>query len=340
MNGDTMEPLFKVRGLKAYMNMKDGLVKIVDGVDFDVGKGETVGLVGETGGGKTVSALAMLGILQPIGKGKPLWKIEGEVWFEGKDLMKLQPEEMKAIRRTRMAFIPQNPIPSLHPLDVIGYQTGESVEEGEEVQRDKVWKLVVEHLGKVEIRDAKQRYYDFRHQFSGGEAQRVLIAMALVRGPSLLIADEPTSSLDVTVQRQVLQLLKAMKEQFKLSMLLITHSLGVVAEMADRVYVMYSGKIVERGDVKQIFSEPMHPYSIGLLASVPRIDAKRGSFEFEGIPGDPPNPLYPIAGCKFHPRCRYAQPFCSQTEPPLLEIEPGHWAACLRLDEIRALRKT
>jgi len=144
----------------------------------------------------------------------------------------------------------------------------------------------------------------------------------------------------VTVQRQVLQLLKAMKEHFKLSMLLITHCLGVMAEMADYVYVMYSGKIIERGDVKEVFGEPMHPYSRGLLASIPRIDAKRGSFEFEGIPGDPPNPLYPISGCKFHPRCKYAQPFCSETEPPLVEIKPKHGAACLRLDEIRALQKT
>jgi len=334
-----MEPILRVRNLKAYLHMKDHPIKIIDGVDFDINKGETVGLVGETGAGKTVSALAILGILQPIGKGKPLWNIEGEIWFKGKDLMKLSPEEIKEIRRTKIAFIPQNPVPSLHPVDIIGYQTGEAIEEGEEVERAKVWKVVVEHLGKVEISDADKRYYHFRHQFSGGEAQRILIAMALVRNPSLLIADEPTSSLDVTVQRQVLQLLKALKEQFSLSMLLITHDLGVIAEMSDYVYVMYAGKMIEHGDVKAIFGKPLHPYTRGLLSAFPRVDMERGSFEFEGIPGDPPNPLYPISGCKFHPRCRHAQPFCSEKEPQLVEIEPKHWAACLRLDEIRALQR-
>ncbi len=160
--------------------------------------------------------------------------------------------------------------------------------------------------------------------------------MALIRNPSLLIADEPTSSLDVTVQRQILQLLKAMKEKFGLSMLLITHDLGVIAEMSDYVYVMYAGKIVEHANVKTIFKRPIHPYTRGLLASVPRIDVEKGFFEFEGLPGDPPNPLYPIPGCKFHPRCKYAKVFCGDTEPQLVEIEPNHYIACLRAEEIRS----
>lgn len=330
-----MRPLLSVKNLKAYMYGKEDMVKIVDGVNLTIRRGETVGLVGETGAGKTVTSLSILRILQPIGKGKPLWKIEGKVLFEGRDLFKLPLDEMRLIRGTEISFIPQNPIPSLHPMDVVGSQTGEPLTEHEEAKLKEVREVVVHHLGKVEISDAKKRYYHFRDQFSGGEGQRILIAMALIRNPSLLIADEPTSSLDVTVQRQILQLLKAMKEKFGLSMLLITHDLGVIAEMSDYVYVMYAGKIVEHADVQTIFKRPIHPYTRGLLASVPRIDVEKGFFEFEGLPGDPPNPLYPIPGCKFHPRCRYAKVFCGDTEPQLVEIEPNHYVACLRADEIR-----
>ena len=326
--------LLRVRNLKAYFRGTEKLTKIVDGVDIEINEGETVGLVGETGAGKTVTALSILGILQPLGKGKPLWKIEGEALFKGKDLMKLTQEEIRELRGKEIAFIPQNPIPSLHPIDYIGSQTGEVVEEHEAEKRAKVRSLVVEHLGKVEISDAEKRYFHFRNQFSGGEGQRILIAMALIRDPSLLIADEPTSSLDVTVQRQVLQLLKALKKQFSLSMLLITHNLGVVAEMSDYVYVMYGGKIIEHADVKTIFYEPRHPYTRGLLATLPRIDVEKGLFKFEGIPGDPPNPLYPILGCKFHPRCRHAKTICREKEPQLAEFEPKHWVACLRVHEI------
>lgn len=326
--------LLNVRKLRVYFNAKEGTIKIVDGIDLRIREGETVGLVGETGAGKTVTALSILGILQPIGKGRPLWRIEGEVFFKGKSLFKRSKEEMRAIRGTDISFIPQNPIPSLHPIDVIGYQTGEAVEEHEEIERKKIMNIVVEHLGKVEIADAQKRYYDFRDQFSGGEGQRILIAMALIRNPSLLLADEPTSSLDVTVQRQVLQLLKAVKKHFDLSMLLITHNLAVVAEMSDYVYVMYAGKIVEHGDVMTIFNKPLHPYTRGLLASMPRLHAKKGSFSFGGIPGEPPNPLYPISGCKFHPRCRHADAACSTKEPELIEIEPKHSVACLQTDAL------
>jgi len=333
-----MRPLLSVKNLKAYMYGKEGMIKIVDGVNIDIMRGKTVGLVGETGAGKTVTALSILGILQPIGKGKPLWRIEGEVLFEGRDLLKLPPQELRLLRGTEIAFIPQNPIPSLHPMDIIGSQTGETLTEIEEAKLREVRELVVTHLGKVEISDAKKRYYHFRNQFSGGEGQRILIAMALIRNPSLLIADEPTSSLDVTVQRQILQLLKAMKRKFNLSMLLITHDLGVIAEMSDYVYIMYAGKILEHADVKTIFKKPVHPYTIGLLASVPRIDVRKGLFEFEGLSGEPPNPLYPIPGCKFHPRCKYAKSFCADTEPQLREIEPNHFVACLRADEIRSMK--
>jgi len=341
--GNAMEPLLSVKNLRAYLNAKEGPVKIVDGVDLNINTGETVGLVGETGAGKTVTALSILGILQPFWEGKPLWKIEGEVIYKGKNLMELTKEEVSAIRGKEIALITQNPIPSLNPVDIIGYQTGEGVEtrkmlevedELDQRQRKEIMDLVVEYLGKVEISDAKKRAHHFRHQFSGGEGQRILMAMALVRNPKLLIADEPTSALDVTVQRQILELLKAMKERFKLAMLLITHNLGVIAEMCDYVYVIYAGKILEHGEVTAIFKEPLHPFTRGLIATIPSLDLHAGAFKFEGIPGEPPNPLYPISGCKFHPRCRYAKPTCGEKEPQLTEIKPKHSVACLRIDEI------
>lgn len=333
-----MKPLLSAKNIRVSKRTNGDLVKIVDGVNLTIGSGETIGLVGETGAGKTVTAFAVLGILQPIGEAKPLWKVEGEVLFKGRDLMKLSKEEIRKIRGTQISLITQNPIASLHPLDMIGYQTGETLEEYKKAESEKIMKLVIEHLGKVEIADAKERSRDFRHQFSGGEGQRILLAMALIRNPSLLVADEPTSSLDVTVQRQILELLKAMKRHFGLSMLLITHNLGVVAEMADRVYVMYAGEIVEHSDVNAIFHKPLHPFTRGLLAAIPRID--RDFFAFEGISGEPPSPPYQISGCKFHPRCKYAQSVCSQKVPELIEIEPKHFVACLRVDAIRSLKKS
>jgi len=328
------KPLLQVKNLKAYLIGKEGLIKIVDGVNLEVFEGETLGLVGETGAGKTVTALSMLRILQPLGEGRPLWKVEGNVLFKDKNLMKLSKEEMAKVRGKEIAWIPQNPIPSLHPIEMIGLQTGEAVEAHQDLETMKIKKMVVDHLGKVEIADAKDRYYGFREEFSGGEGQRILIAMSLIRNPSLLIADEPTYSLDVTVQRQVLELLKAMKKEFNLAMLLITHNLGIIAEMSDHVAVMYAGKIMEYGDVITIFKEPKHPYTRGLLAAVPNIHTSKGLFKLEGIPGEHPDPRYPIPGCKFHPRCKYAKPICSKTEPEIIEIEPGHSVACLRVNEL------
>ena len=328
------KPLLQVKNLRAYLHSKEGMIKIVDGIDLKIFEGETLGLVGETGAGKTVTALAILGILQPLGEGRPLWKIEGDVLLKGKDLMKLSKEQMTKIRGTGIAWIPQNPIPSLHPIDMVGHQTGEGVEFHRDLETSRIREMVIEHLGKVEIADAEKRYHGFREEFSGGEGQRILIAMSLIRNPSLLVADEPTHSLDVTVQRQVLELLKAMKKEFSLSMLLITHNLGVIAEMSDHVAVMYAGKIMEYGDVVTIFKEPKHPYTRGLLAAVPSIHTKKALFKFEGIPGEHPDPRYPIPGCKFHLRCKYAKPICSKREPEMIEIEPGHLVACLRVNEL------
>ena len=324
--------LLHVKNLNLSFYGKEQMLKIVDGIDLKIHEGETIGLIGETGAGKTVTARSILSILQPLGKGKPLWKIEGEVLYKGKDLLKLSSEELRQMRGNEISMIFQNPIPSLHPMDIVGYQTGESVEAHEDVESQRLRKMVEGYLGKVEIADAKKRYDNFRDQFSGGEAQRILIAMALIYNPSLLIGDEPTSSLDVTVQRQVLNLLKKIKEKFNLSMLLITHNLAVVAEMADYVYVMYAGRIMEHSDVITIFRKPKHPYTMGLLSSVPRLDSD--FFEFGGIPGEPPSPPYDIPGCIFHPRCRYAKPVCSEKKPELREIEPNHWVACLLVNTI------
>ncbi|UCG44845.1 MAG: ABC transporter ATP-binding protein [Candidatus Bathyarchaeota archaeon] len=332
-----MKLLLDAKNIRVLKRTNGDLMEIVDGVNLTINEGETVGLVGETGAGKTITAFSVLGILQPIGEAKPLWKVEGEVLFKGKDLLRLSKDEMRQIRGNEISLITQNPIASLHPLDMIGYQTGETLDEYKKAEFDEIMRLVVEHLGKVEIADAKERSSDFRHQFSGGEGQRILLAMALIRNPSLLVADEPTSSLDVTVQRQILELLKAMKKHFNLAMLLITHNLGVVAEMADRVYVMYAGEIVEHSDVTTIFKKPLHPFTRGLLGSVPRIDSD--FFAFEGISGDPPRPPYRISGCKFHPRCKYATPSCKQESPELAETDSKHFVACLRVDEIRNLKK-
>ena len=324
--------LLHVKNLNLSLYGKEDMVKIVDGVDLKVHEGETVGLIGETAAGKTVTARSLMGILQPLGKGKPLWRIEGEALYKGKDLLKMSPEELRRLRGNEISMIFQHPVASLHPMDIIGYQTGEPVEAHEDVENQRLRKMVESYLGKVQIADAKKRYDSYRNQFSGGEAQRILIAMALIYGPSLLIADEPTSSLDVTVQRQVLDLLKKIKEEFNLSMLLITHDLAVIAEMSDYVYVMYAGRIMEHGDVVTIYKKPKHPYTRGLLSATPRIDSD--FFEFGGIPGEPPTPPYNISGCIFHPRCKYAKPICREKEPELRKIEPEHYVLCHRAHEI------
>jgi len=324
--------LLHLKNLSLSLYGEESLMKVVDGIDLKVHEGETVGLIGETGAGKTVTARSIMGILQPIGKGKPLWKIEGEVLYKGKDLLKASSEELRRMRGNEVSMIFQHPVASLHPLDIIGYQTGEPVEAHEDVEMQRLRNMVEGYLGKVQISDAKKRYDSYRNQFSGGEAQRILIAMALIYNPSLLIADEPTSSLDVTVQRQVLDLLKRIKEEFNLAMLLITHDLAVIAEMSDRVYVMYAGRIMEYGDVMSIFKRPKHPYTRGLLSSVPRIDSE--FFEFGGIPGEPPNLPYDISGCIFHPRCKYAESVCFEKEPEIGEIELEHYVSCHRAHEI------
>jgi len=324
--------LLHVKNLNISLFTREDSIKIVDGVELKIHEGESVGLIGPTATGKTVTAKAILGILQPPGKAKPDWKIEGEVLYKGRDLFKISEDEFRELRGNELSMIFQKPTSSLHPIQVIGSQTGEPVEVHEDIKRQRLRGMVLDYLGKVELPDAKTRFNFFRHQFSGGEAQRIMIAMALICNPSLLIADEPTSDLDVTVQRQVLELLKKAKKEFGLSMLFITHDLGVIAEMSDYVYVMYAGRIIEHGDVYTIFKEPRHPYTRGLLRSIPRIDADY--FEMKGIRGEPPQPPYNIPGCVFHPRCEHMKEYCKGNIPAMEEVEPGHYVACLRAKEI------
>ena len=324
--------LLNVKNLSVAFLGKAGQTEIVEGVNLRVHEGETVGLVGPTASGKTVTAKAVLGLLRPLGAGKPLWRVEGEVLYKGRDLLNLSKPELRKLRGSELSMISQSPVGSLNPILMIGDQTGESKEAHEEVERQRLKAIVLDYLGKVELPDAKARYNFFRDQFSGGEAQRINIASALICNPSLLVADEPTSNLDVTVQRQVLELLNRLKAEFGLATLLITHDLGIIAELSDYVYVIYAGRILEHGDVRTIFKRPRHPYTHALLNAVPRMD--RPPSRLEEMRGDPPVPPYDIPGCVFHPRCNYVKDRCREKAPSLEEFEPGHCVSCLRMNEI------
>lgn len=356
--------LLRVNNLKTYFNVVQrtedfhpvqATVKAVDGVSFNINEGTTLGLVGESGCGKTTVALSILNLIPYISKTKPIdyvhpdgilsdakslaYKqvtaeagiVEGEILYKGKDLLKMSQEEIRQIRGKEISMIFQNPIPSLHPMEVIGHQVGEAVTAHDDAKLNTLRKLVFEYLGKVELKDADKRSKNAPHLFSGGEGQRIMVAMALIAGPSLLIADEPVKSLDVIVQRQVIELLRQIKKRFGFSMLLITHDFAVAAELSDYIAFMYAGKIVEYSDVVSVYKYPMHPYTRGLLASVPRIDVRR---ELHGIRGEPPNPLEHILGCKFNPRCDYVIDKCKQEEPTLSEVKPGHSCACFRASEL------
>jgi len=336
--------LLHVRDLKTYFYRAEGTVKAVDDISLQIKEGTTLGLAGESGCGKTTVAMSILNLIPHLFKAEGSQTknvalrgeiVGGEIWYKGKDLLKLSQEEVRHIRGKEIAMIFQNPIPAMNPIETIGFQMGEAVTAHDQTRREKLRQLVFDYLGKVELKDVEKRYKHNPHMFSGGEGQRIMVAMALINGPSLLIADEPTKSLDVIVQRQVLTLLREMKNQFNLSMLLITHDPAIIAEVSDYVAIMYNGKIMEQSDVVSIFKTPKHPYTQGLLASVPRLYGKKGERGFpRGLRGEPPNPLVEISGCKFHPRCPYATNACRQEEPPLIEAKPGHIVACIRVDEI------
>jgi peptide/nickel transport system ATP-binding protein len=320
------EPILRIRGLKTHFSTDDGMVRAVDGVDIDINAGETVGIVGESGCGKTVTAMSVLKLIaMPPGK-----FVDGQILWRGRDLIPLSKEEMNKIRAREIAIVFQEPMTSLNPVYTVGEQIAEVVRRHEKVSGKEAMDRAAEMLRLVQIPNATARVNDYPHQFSGGMRQRVMIAMALSLNPQLLIADEPTTALDVTIQAQILDLLTEMKERLGMAVMLITHAMGVVAETTQRVVVMYAGKVVEEAPVRDLFAKPMHPYTQGLIRSIPRLDrAGRAKERLEAIPGTVPNMLMPPPGCRFAQRCKMARPDCLKEIPPLREIEPGHKVACV-----------
>ena len=320
------EPILQIKGLKTHFATDDGWVRAVDGVDIAIGAGETVGVVGESGCGKTVTAMSVMKLL-PMPPGKI---VEGQVLWRGRDLVPLGKEEMNKIRAKEIAYVFQEPMTSLNPVYTVGEQIAEVVRRHERVTRKDAMDRAVEMLRLVQIPNAAARVNDYPHQFSGGMRQRVMIAMALSLNPKLLIADEPTTALDVTIQAQILDLLADMKQRLGMAVMLITHAMGVVAEVTQRVVVMYAGKVVEEAPVKQLFAKPLHPYTQGLIRSIPRLDrAGQAKERLEAIPGTVPNMLRPPPGCRFAARCKLATDKCLAEIPPLREVEPGHKVACV-----------
>ncbi|MBW2056408.1 MAG: ABC transporter ATP-binding protein [Deltaproteobacteria bacterium] len=320
--GSSNDYLLSVRDLKVFFRNNGMVSKAVDGIDYRIGRGETVCLVGESGCGKTVSALAVLGLIpQPPGEIP-----EGEILFKGRNLLYLDELELQKIRGREISMIFQEPMTSLNPVFPIGDQIEEVITTHEQVERPEARERVIRLLTDVGIPSPGDRLRDYPHNLSGGQRQRVMIAMALACGPELVIADEPTTALDVTVQAQILHLFKELQARRRMAVLHITHNLGVVAEIADRIYIMYAGVIAEAGDVEQIFWNPCHPYTIGLLASLPS-RAKKGR-PLYSIPGAVPDPARKPLGCPFHPRCAYAEETCGKEFPEMLDFGDGHLARC------------
>jgi peptide/nickel transport system ATP-binding protein len=320
-----MAPLLEIRGLKTHFATDDGIVQAVDGVDITINRGETLCVVGESGCGKTVTAMSILKLIaMPPGR-----IVAGEIIFEGRNLVPLTSNDLDEIRAKEIGFIFQEPMTSLNPVLTIGEQIAESLRRHEGLPQKQALARTVEMLKLVQIPNAEARVHDYPHQFSGGMRQRVMIAMALACQPKLVIADEPTTALDVTIQAQILDLLQDMKERFGMAVMLITHAMGVVAETAQRVVVMYAGKVVEEATVERLFEQPSHPYTQGLIRSIPRIDLdSERKTRLEAIGGTVPILINPAPGCRFAPRCRYVMGVCTEREPLLREIAPGHRMAC------------
>jgi oligopeptide/dipeptide ABC transporter ATP-binding protein len=317
---DAGAPLLDIRGLRTHFFTQDGTVKAVDGVSFSVDDGKTLGIVGESGCGKSITAMSILRLI-----GRPGRIVEGEILLDGRDLTKLSEDDIREVRGNTISMIFQEPMTSLNPVYTCGDQIAETVALHLKVSGREAMKQAIEMLRLVGIPDPKRRAGEYPHQLSGGMRQRVMIAMALSTNPALLIADEPTTALDVTIQAQILELMKVMRERNQMAIMLITHDLGVIAEMADTVVVMYAGKVVENATVATIFDEPHHPYTKGLLNSIPRLGNRKARLQV--IKGTVPNPLNLPKGCLFKRRCPYAMPICD-TAPPLQEISKGHLSRC------------
>jgi len=320
-----LEHLLEIRGLKTQFATDDGMVRAVDGVDLTIDRGETLGVVGESGCGKTVTALSVLKLIaMPPGQ-----IVAGEILWQGRDLVPLRKEAMRGIRSKEIGIVFQEPMTSLNPVYTVGEQVAEVIRLHEGLGRRAALERVVEMLRLVRIPNPERRVRDYPHQFSGGMRQRVMIAMALSCNPKLLIADEPTTALDVTIQAQILDILLEMKSRLGMAVMLITHAMGVVAETAQRVVVMYAGKVVEEAPVGELFARPRHPYTQGLIRSIPRLDRAGRKIRLEAIPGVVPSLLDPAPGCRFAPRCRFAMTACSRATPDLREVGPGHKVACI-----------
>ena len=318
-----MSALLELRRLAVSFATDDGTVRAVDGIDLSLERGRTLGLVGESGCGKSVTSLAVMGLLPAENS-----KVEGEVRFEGRDLLGLGAREIRDLRGARLAMIFQEPMTSLNPSYTIGDQIMEAIQRHQGLSAAAARARAIDMLRLVRIPSPEKRVDDYPHKLSGGMRQRAMIAMALACGPQLLIADEPTTALDVTIQAQILDLLRGLRRETGTAIILITHDLGVVAEMADDVAVMYAGQIVERAPVASLFARPEHPYTVGLLGSIPRLDEKRE--RLPSIEGRVPDMTRPPAGCRFAARCPFVEPACRATMPALVEVAPGHLSRCRR----------
>jgi peptide/nickel transport system ATP-binding protein len=326
-----MTALLEVRDLRTHFQTEDGIVRAVDGVDFSVESGETVGIVGESGCGKSVTCLTIMGLNESRNTTS-----SGQVLFNGEEILGARASTLRALRGKEIAMIFQDPMTSLNPVHTVGRQLVETVLLHNDISKSQAKQRAVEALREVGIPRAEQRVDDYPHQFSGGMRQRAMIAMAMINDPKLLIADEPTTALDVTTQAQILSLMQTLQEDHGTAIVMITHDLGVVAEMAHDVVVMYAAKVIERGTVDAIFTAPQHPYTWGLLGSLPRLDADVD--RLVQIPGQPPSLLHPPKGCRFHPRCAYVMGVCKQKVPELLgtSFDSEHLQACFLDEETKA----
>ena len=317
-----MTPLLEIKNLKTRFYTQDGVVRAVNDVSYTMDSGEILGVVGESGCGKSVHALSMMQLIpDPPGK-----ITNGEVWLDGQDLLTLSEEQMQKVRGRDIAMIFQDPMTSLNPVYTVGYQIVEALLLHNDMTKSEAKDRAGELLELVGIPGAKDRLDDYPHQFSGGMRQRAMIAMGLSCEPKLLIADEPTTALDVTIQAQIIDLVKKLQDELSMSIMWITHDLGVVAELAHNINVMYAGSIIETGKIRNIYKDTKHPYTIGLLSAIPRIDVDIE--ELEEIPGTIPNLIHPPEGCRFNPRCKHAMDICRSSPPRMLEVSEGHYVSC------------
>ncbi len=319
--------LLKVEGLRTYFYTYAGVVKAVDGVSLSINQAETVGIVGESGSGKTVTALSVMRIVPSPGR-----IVAGQIMFHGLDLLRESEDSMQHLRGKEIGYIFQDPTSTLDPVYTVGQQLSEVLMRHQKLNRADAFSRTIELLRLVEIPDPEIRINQYPHELSGGTKQRIAIARALSCNPSLLLADEPTTALDVTIQAQILELMKGLKNRFNMSMVLISHDLGIVAETCDRIIILYAGQVCESGSAEQVLQNPKHPYTEALLTSVPHLALRKGRLSV--IPGNIPNLIEPPTGCRFHPRCKYAQQICVDVVPTLEVMENGHTAACHRAKEL------